>query len=81
MGEMQSVAGALIFVCWIAWYSWSASCRPHFRVLARVLTLAASQICRATAGLTRENECVRNCETVGALVSLSMLTNMPNSTP
>ena len=41
-----------------------------FRVLARVLTLAASQIFRATAGLTRENECVRNCETVGALVVL-----------
>ena len=52
-----------------------------FRVLARVLSLAASQIRRATAGLTRENECMRNCETVGALVSLSMPTSMPSSTP
>ena len=34
----------------------SASWRPHFCGLARVLILAASQIRRATAGLTREND-------------------------
>ncbi len=57
---MQSVAGALILVSWIAWYSESASWRPMRLVEARVLTLASSQICRATAGLTRENELTRN---------------------
>ena len=33
------------------------------------------------AGLTRENEWTRNCESVGALVSLSIATSRPSSTP
>ena len=37
--------------------------------------------CGATAGLTRENDWMRNCPTVGALVSLSMPTRRPSSTP
>ena len=36
---------------------------------------------RATEGLTRENECTRNWAIVGALVSLSIVTSIPNSIP
>ena len=81
MGTRQSVAGAGTFVSWIAWYRASASCRPHFTGLLRTPILAPSQILRATEGLTRENDWIRNCPTVGVLVSLSMPTSRPNSTP
>ncbi len=77
----QSVDGALIFVSWMALYSESASSRPILRTDARELTLALSQMLRATEGLTRENESVRNCVIVVALVALSMVTSRPSSTP
>ena len=51
------------------------------RAVLSVLTLAVSQIRRATAGLTRENELHKNCDSVVALVSFSMVTSRPNSTP
>ena len=43
--------------------------------------LAALQSRRAMPGLTRENEWTKNCEIVGAFVSLSIATSRPNSTP
>ncbi len=49
--------------------------------LARVLSLAVSQIFRATPGLTREKFCVRNCEIVQPCTSFIIVISRPNSTP
>src|SRR5215469_11207395 len=81
IGEMQSVAGALIFVSWIALYSESASRRPIFLGWPRVPIFAVSQILCATPELTRENEVVRNCAIDDAEVSFNMVTSCPSSMP
>ncbi len=78
---MQSVEGAEIFVFWSASYSASASLRPMRLVEARVLSLAVLHTLRATPPLTRENEPVRNCESVGAFVSFIIVMRRPSSTP
>src|SRR5215831_9174496 len=81
MGEIQSVAGALILVFWIAWYRASASWRPIRFGLERVPILAVSQIFCATDGVTREKAVVRNCDIDPACVSFSIVTSCPNSIP
>ena len=81
MAEMQSVDGAPILVRWMASYSESASRRPIRDADARGLSLASAQIRRATELLTRENEVLRNCDRVVALVSLSIVTSWPSSMP
>src|SRR5262245_27478442 len=78
---MQSVAGALIFVFWMAWYKASASWRPMRLGFARVEIFAVSQIFCATLEVTRENDDVRNCDIELASVSLSIVTRRPSSMP
>ncbi len=79
---MQSVAGGAILVFWIALNSASASWRPILAVLARVLSLAVSQILPGHA----RADAAKNCRSgtgviVVALVALSIVTSMPSSTP
>src|SRR5215475_9099621 len=78
---MQSVEVALIFVFWMVWYSASASCRPMRFGFDLVLIFAASQMFWATPVVTRENEVVRNCDIVLAVVSFSIVTSWPSSIP
>jgi hypothetical protein len=78
---MQSVGGAMIFVAWMARWTFSASSRPISWGRRVAATPAVLQISSASRGDTREKSPERQARRLRACVSRSICMSTPSSTP